>query len=352
MSQIERRKADHIKVTLEGNVTPGHNNWDDVKLIHDSLPEVDLDAIDTSVTMFGRRLDFPLIVTAITGGFGPAEKINRNLAEACAELRIGMGVGSQRAALEKGEEASYQVMRDYDIPLRIGNVGAPQLVKQRGKSPFTKDEARKAMDMVQADVLAIHLNFLQEAAQPEGDVNAIGCLDAIRGLAREMPILIKETGAGISRETAMRLKGTGVAGLDVSGVSGTSFALVEMYRAKQISDSRCESIGKLFGDWGIPAPAAVLESKVGLPMVASGGMTNGLHLASAIVLGADCGGVARAVLKEATESAQAVKSRLLQIKEELKVAMFLTGSKDLRALARKDYVLMGPTREWMDQRRG
>lgn len=352
MKNIERRKADHIQVTLEENVAQDRNNWDDIKLIHCSLPEIDYDDIDTSIMLFRKKLAMPLIVTAITGGFKDAERINRNLAEACAEMRVGLGVGSERAGIEEGNGSSYTVLKDYDVPLRIGNVGAPQLVPQKRKKAFTIDQVKKAMDMVDADVMAIHLNYLQETAQPGGDMRAGGVLEAIRKVAREVPSIVKETGAGISRETAVRLKGTGIIGMDISGVSGTSFASVEMHRAKKIGDARCEAIGRLFSSWGVPAPVSVIEADVGLPIIASGGITNGLHVASSIVLGASCAGMARAVLPAAMESADAVKKVLAQVSDELKAAMFLTGSKDIAALASRDCILTGVTKEWIDQREG
>ena len=166
-----------------------------------------LDRVDTSVQVFGRSLSFPLIVTAITGGCSKAYEINRNLAEACAEVGIGLGVGSQRAALESGERKSYEVIKDFDVPLVIGNIGAPQLIPQKGKRPFEERLVDEAMEMIDADILAVHLNFLQEVVQPEGDTNAAGCLDSIRGLAKDHPVLIKETGAGISRNRCHEVKG-------------------------------------------------------------------------------------------------------------------------------------------------
>lgn len=347
MKQIEKRKADHIEIALQEKVVPGYRYWDDVRLVHSALPEVDLDEIDTSVSLFGRRLSFPLIVTAITGGYAKAEKINRNLAEACSELQIGMGVGSERAAVENGADASYTLMREYDIPLKIGNIGAPQLIRQRRKAAFTVDQVIKAREMIEADVMAIHLNFLQEIAQPEGDTNAKGCLDAIRSVARDVPCIAKETGAGISRETAMRLRGSGIIGIDVAGMGGTSFAAVEMYRAQRIGDARCADIGRLFADWGIPAPASVIEANVGLPIIASGGIEDGLQVAKAIALGASCGGMARAVLSDALVSAEKVKERLALIREEFIAAMFLTGSPDVRSLSSKDCMVTGRTAEWV-----
>jgi isopentenyl-diphosphate delta-isomerase len=349
ITKIEKRKADHIEVAMQEKVWPDHNHWDDVKLIQNSLPEVDLEDIDTSVRFLGKRLDFPVVITAITGGYPKAERINANIAEACAELQVGMGVGSQRAGIENRADPSYTVLKDHDIPLRIGNIGAPQLIEQSRKKAFSLDEVRAAFDMVSADVMAIHLNYLQEVAQPEGDLRAKGCLDGIRALARSMPCMVKETGAGLSEEVALRLKGTGVMALDVSGLSGTSFSVVEMHRAKRIGDEPLAAIGQLYSDWGIPAPVSVVQAQVGLPVMASGGVRHGLDLARGIVLGASCGGMARALLPAAMESADKVKEVLLRTKRELMVAMFLTGSEDIASLAKKDCVITGPTKEWMDQ---
>lgn len=346
MKGIEQRKADHIQVTLEEDVACRHDYWNDVKLIHNALPEIDLDDVDTSTELFGRKLSCPLMVTAITGGYAKAEKINRNLAEACANLRIGLGVGSQRAALEKGDRASYEVIKEYDVPLKVGNIGAPQLISQQRKRAFGQEDAKAAMDMIGADILAIHLNFLQEIAQPEGDTRAKGCFDGIRSLSRELPIIVKETGAGISRPVAMRLKGIGVRGLDVSGTGGTSFAKVEGKRAQRMGDQRCERIGETFGEWGIPAPVSVMWADVGLPIIASGGIVNGLQAAKSIAVGADCAGTARAVLAEAMESSKAVEERLGLMIEELRIAMFLSGAASVRELGNIDHILTGTTREW------
>jgi isopentenyl-diphosphate Delta-isomerase len=346
MTGIEQRKADHIQVALEEDVVSCHDYWNEVKLLHDALPEIDLDEVDTSTELFGRKLSCPLMVTAITGGYARAEKINRNLAEACANLGIGLGVGSQRAALEKGDRRSYEVIKEFDVPLKIGNIGAPQLISQKHKRAFGPGDAREAMEMVGADLLAVHLNFLQEIAQPEGDTRAKGCFDGIRSLSRELPVIVKETGAGISRPVAMRLKGIGVRGLDVSGTGGTSFAKVEGCRAKNLGDQRCARIGATFGEWGIPAPISILWADVGLPIIASGGIVNGLQAAKSIVMGAACAGTARGVLREAMESSKAVEERLGLMIEEFKIAMFLTGAANVRELGTRNYFLTGATREW------
>ena len=350
MKQIEKRKADHIEIALEENVCGGYRYWDDVKMVHCALPEVDMSEIDTSCEIFGRKLAFPLIVTAITGGYPKAEKINSNLAEACQELQIGMGVGSERAAVENGADASYTILKEYDVPLRIGNVGAPQLIRQNRKKAFTMDQVKQAMEIIEADVMAIHLNFLQEVAQPEGDTNAKGCLEAIRKVAQEVPSIVKETGAGISHDVAMKLKGSGIIGMDISGTGGTSFSAVERFRAERLGDARCADIGKVFSDWGIPAPASVLEANVGLPIIASGGLEDGLQVAKALALGASCGGIARGVLKEALISPKAVEERLILIREELRAAMFLTGSANVASLSSKDCIVTGKTAEWIGQK--
>jgi isopentenyl-diphosphate delta-isomerase len=347
MKRIERRKSDHIEVTLKEKVVPDYDYWADVRLVHQALPEVDMEDIDTSVTLFGKRLEFPLVVTAITGGFPLAEKVNRNLAEACARDGVGLGVGSQRPSIENGDDGTYSVVKEYDVPLVIGNVGAPQLVEQKRKRAFTVDDVARAQEVLGADIMAIHLNFLQEVVQPEGDLNAKGCLDGIREVARHGPCMVKETGAGISREMAMILKGTGIRGMDVSGVGGTSFAAVEMFRARQQEDRVAAALGATFFDWGIPAPAAVVEADVGLELIASGGVDDGLRMAKGISLGASAAGCARAVLAEALDSSEAVLNKLNIMKAEFRAAMFLTGCESVAQLRQRRVIVSGRTADWL-----
>jgi len=347
MRPIEGRKADHIDLVLSEDVRHSHNPWEDINLIHDALPEVDLDEIDTSVDFLGSRLEHPIVVTAITGGYAQAEGINRNLAEACERLQIGMGVGSQRAALESEEDPSYTVLREFDIPLRIANIGAPQLVEQKGRGPLGNEDAERAKEMIDAHCLAIHLNFLQEIVQPEGDTCSVGCLDAIRSLAREQRIIAKETGAGISTHVASRLAGAGVMAIDVSGTGGTSFSAVEKFRADRAGNAIGARLGNTFREWGIPSPVSVLWAQVGLPLIASGGVTNGLDVARGIVLGATCCGLAGPLMRAAMESADRVVEELETIIAELKAAMFLTGCNDLGQLSNADYIITGRTRGWL-----
>lgn len=300
--------------------------------------------------LFGKELEFPLIVTAITGGFAGAKKINANIAEACADLGIGMGVGSERAGVMGISEESYSVIREYDVPLIIGNIGAVQLIPQKSGQVYTEEMIDKAVEMVDADILAVHLNPLQEMVQPEGDTNFEGCYEAIRQLARRGPVMVKETGAGISKQVAERLKGIGVQGLDISGMGGTSFSAVEFYRALDGNNELMAGIGDTFFDWGIPSPVSLAQCRdCSMPIIASGGVLDGIHVASSIAMGATCAGVANIILKEATESAEAVKKKLTIIREELKTAMLLTGSKDLKQLSKARYVVLGETREWMEQ---
>lgn len=346
---MKERKADHIEIALRKKVSPGYCYWDDIKLMHEALPEIDPEEIDTSVHVIGKKLEFPFIVTAITGGFSGAKKINGNIAKACAELGVGMGVGSQRAAIEKIDAESYAVVKDYDVPLMIGNVGAPQLVQQKGKRKFEATDITAAMELIDADAIAIHLNFLQEVVQPEGDVRSKGCYDSIRSIARDLPIIVKETGAGISKRTAEKLRGTGIKAIDVAGMGGTSFSAVELYRAEQAKDAVRSNLGKTFFDWGIPAPVSTVQANIGIPIIASGGVMNGLHVASSIALGACCAGAANLILKDAMESAEAVKERLIIIREELRAAMLLTGSKNIRELGDAEYIITGKTKEWMGE---
>jgi isopentenyl-diphosphate delta-isomerase len=337
---IENRKASHIDICLKEDVIARHNYWDDVYLIHSALPEINKDEIDLSVKLFGKKLKLPLVISAMTGGCEVGEKINRNLAEAAAEVGVGFGLGSQRPALEnKSLIKTYSVVKDYDIPLVIANVGAPQLIKQGNKAPITLEDAREAIEMVDGDILAIHANYLQEIVQPEGDHNSKGCMNAIETLATKVPILIKETGAGISREVALKLKRTKIKGIDVGGLGGTSFAAVEFYRAKEINDKLRETLGKSFWSWGIPTPASIIYASVGLPLIATGGVRNGLDAAKAFVVGADAVGMAKPLLEAAMKSSEEVVNKLNIIVEELRCSMFLLGCKNIAEMHKRKYII-------------
>jgi isopentenyl-diphosphate delta-isomerase len=323
--------------------------WNDIQLIHNALPEIDFDEVDPSATFLGKRLRAPLVITGMTGGFPGAAAINDNLARAAAEVGVAMGVGSERAAILKGQyPESYACVARHPVPLKFANIGAPQIVAQRPGDPVLgADEARAAMELIGADALAIHLNWLQEMVQPEGDRRARGCLDEIGRLAREVPVLAKETGAGLSRPVGERLKAKGVRAFDVSGTGGTSFAAVEHHRAVAKGAHREARVGKTFWDWGIPSPVSVRNLvPLGLPVVASGGVRSGLDVARALALGATAAGIAGGVLRAASSGYEETREELQALVHELRVAMFLTGSATLDDLRRVPYVLTGETREW------
>jgi len=345
----ERRKGEHVEIVAEKGAQAEYNYWDDVQLVHDSLPELDYDDIELALTLFGKKLAGPLIISAMTGGFERAETINRNLAQAAAEIGVGMGVGSQRAALENPKLAyTYEVVKEYEVPLMIGNIGAPQLIAQRKREPLSPDAVDRAAEMVEADVIAIHLNYLQEVVQPEGDKRATGVLSAIQKIAKRHPVLAKETGAGISRSVALRLKRAGVAGIDVGGAGGTSWSAVEHFRAKTARDAVRERLGKTFWNWGIPGPVSVVVANVGLPIIATGGIRHGLDIARALALGATAGGIAHRILPAALESAKRVREELVMILEEVKAALFLAAASDLATFRTREAIVTGRTRDWLE----
>jgi len=338
MSQTEQRKREHIKISLEENISAHHNYWDDVTLIHNALPEINEHDINLKIELFGKRLEAPLIISAMTGGYSEGKKINENLAAAAEKFKIGMGVGSQRAALENEQlKETYSVINNYDIPLKIANIGASQMVLWDEDKIL--ENAEKIVDMIDADVLAVCLNFLQEVVQPEGETHAKGCLDRIDMLSRnfEKPILIKESGAGISYDVAKRLMKTNIAGIDVGGAGGTSFSAVEYYRAKFKEDLYNMREGKTFWDWGIPTPESILEvgeaTNWKMPIISTGGIRNGLDAAKALSLGANAAGIAHALLEAATKDKESTIFELDLIIKELRTAMFLVGADDVKKLS-------------------
>ena len=309
---------------------------------------MDFGDIVTEVRLFGKLFSAPILIAAMTGGTDVGEKINRNLAQAASKLQIGMGVGSQRAGIENPSLAkTYSAIKDYSIPLKIANIGAPQLVSAGGYKQAS-DILTQAIDMIDADLIAIHLNYLQEAVQIEGEKDAKGLLSLIKDLATDFPIIIKETGAGLSPNVIKSLAKTKIKGVDIGGAGGTSFAAVEFYRAQEAGDAMLARLGKTFWNWGIPAPVTAAIASLHLPTIATGGIRDGLDVARAIAIDASSAGIANKLLVPATVGAEAVMDELKAIVQELKVAMFLTGSSNIKELAAQNPLVVGPTKEWLD----
>jgi len=351
MNQTEERKREHVKICLDEDVSAHYNYWDAVHIIHNALPEINEDEIDLSTELFGKILGAPIVISAITGGYNAGKKINENLAAAAEKFKLAMGVGSQRAALENPDlKGTYSIINEYDIPLKIANIGASQIVLWDKKKLL--ENAEKIVEMIDADVLAVCLNFLQEAVQPEGEVHAKGCLEAITMLSEEFgrPVIIKESGAGISFKVAELLKKTSIAGIDVGGLGGTSFSAVEYYRAKIKDDKYNMREGQIFWDWGIPTPTSIL--KVGkavdweLPIIATGGIRNGLDAAKALVLGANAAGIAIALLKSATKDSQSMILEIDMIIKELQTAMFLVGAENIEQLTNAKLIFSDNLKIW------
>jgi isopentenyl-diphosphate delta-isomerase len=352
---VEARKAEHLQVTAARDVnTKVGPGWSDIHLIHEALPELDLEAIDISVQVLGRRLRVPLVISAMTGGHAMAHAVNAVLARAAERHGLAMGVGSQRAALRNPDLAyTYSVVRE-EAPsaFLIGNIGAPQLVGQRSGPPIGLEEAQAAIGMIKADALAVHLNFLEESVQPEGDRRAAGCSEAIRRLTRSLPVpvIAKETGAGVSRSTAQRLRELGISALDVGGVGGTSFAAIEGLRAESQGDEKGRRLGELLRDWGLPTAVAVVAAQAtNLPIIATGGVRSGLDAAKALAIGADLVGVARPLLQASLAGDAAVDAWLEQFVHELRTVLFLTGSRSVAELRGRPRVILGDTSTWLRQ---
>jgi len=340
----QERKASHIRINLEQDVAFGTttSGFERYRFIHCALPELDLQAIDTTTRFLGKPLAMPLLISSMTGGTAEAQAINRHLAQAAQEAGIGMGLGSIRAALEDPSLAPTYQVRDVapDI-LLLANLGAVQL-----NYGYTADHCRRAVDMVEADGLILHLNPLQEALQPEGQTNFANLLCAIEEVCHtlEVPVVVKEVGWGLSADVSRLLADAGVAALDVAGAGGTSWSQVEMHRAE--NDSQRETAA-VFRHWGIPTAEAVRQAHSavpGLPLVASGGVRDGVQIAKAIALGATACGIARPFLVAAAESAKAVSQAISTVASQLRVAMFAAGVPDIPALSRAALV-NGPEAE-------
>ncbi len=335
-SRTSSRKKDHVLLAVKRDVAfrekqNGFENWE---FVHNALPELNLSEISTESTFLSKRLSFPFMISCMTGGYDDAKRINRNLAEVCEERGIAMGVGSQRQALEdRTFHSSFSVVRDVapSIPV-VGNIGAAEVARLKDVSAV-----QRLAELVRADAFAVHLNPLQEFLQPEGNTNFRGVLQGIELLVRglSIPVIVKEIGAGISKEVAQRLIEVGVRIIDVAGAGGTSWAGVEILRSKNVNRS------VLFWDWGIPTAdaltqvAALKASTPDLTIIASGGLSTGLEAAKAVALGASLTASARPMLQALMASGKkGLHERLDRLAKEFKGTMFLVGALTLEDLRR------------------
>jgi isopentenyl-diphosphate delta-isomerase len=329
---LRNRKVEHLRINLEENVQFSEikNGFERYRFIHQALPELALGDIDLSLNFFGRKLRAPLLVSSMTGGAAEAERINRHLAEAAQATQIAMGLGSQRAAIEDESLARTYRVRDLapDI-LLFANLGAVQL-----NYGYGVEQCRRAVEMVSADALILHLNPIQEAVQANGNTNWADLLSRIEVVCRSLsvPVVVKEVGFGISGDVARKLVNVGVAAIDVAGAGGTSWAAVESRRAPT---TELRMLAEQFWNWGIPTVeslAAVRQAAPDLPLIASGGIRQGLDVAKAIALGASLGGLASPLLKLANISVEETVTGIQSLCAQLRVAMFAIGALNLATL--------------------
>jgi isopentenyl-diphosphate delta-isomerase len=331
-SSIETRKTEHIRINLEKDVqfprlTTGLENY---RFMHHALPEIDLAEVDSSVTLFGKTLSAPILISSMTGGTEMALKLNKRLAEVAQSQGIAMGLGSQRAGIEHPELVRTYTVRDVapDI-LLFANVGAVQF-----NYGYGAEQCQRAVDMVEADALILHFNVLQEAVQPEGDTNFAGLLDKVAEVCRavSVPVIAKEVGWGFSPHDVKNLVEAGVSAIDVAGAGGTSWSEVEYHRAPTAFHAR---VARAFADWGIPTSDAIqyaAQNAPGLPIFASGGLHDGIDIAKSIALGATLGGLAGEFLKAADKSTEAAEQLTRELTAEVRIAMLCSGAKTIAEL--------------------
>jgi len=355
MDEIFERKDEHIKIAVESDVElQGESLLDEVYLIHYACSEVCIDEVDLKTRFLNHEFKAPIVIEALTGGTKLGEKINRMLARIAEEYGLAMGVGSQRIAVEKREaEKSFRVVRE-EAPTAfiIANIGAAQLVEERGL-----EYAIKAVDMISADALAVHLNLLHEVLQVRGDACFRGLLSKLKLLVKELnvPVIVKEVGYGLSKEAAVALRDTGVHALDVAGKGGTCWSKIEEIRARRRGDFTKVRLAKVFENWGLPTAIAILEVRSILPkipLIGSGGVRTGLDVAKVIALGADMAGVALPFVRLAykgdySKVLEYVNTLIL----ELKYSLILTGCRNLKELREgRRYVVSEKIVEWLKQR--
>ena len=336
VAPIDQRKSEHIRINLEEDVRSGTTTGlERYHFTHEALPEMALTDVDLGLALFGKDLRAPILISSMTGGTAEAANLNRRLAEAAQETGIAMGVGSQRAALEDAKQAAtFKICREAaPDALLFANLGAVQL-----NYGYSIDECQRAVDMIEADALILHLNPLQEAVQAGGDTNFTGLAKKIEQVCKKLdvPVIAKEVGWGISERTAKLLAECGVDAIDVAGAGGTSWSQVEMHRAP---DQFTRELASTFVDWGIPTADSILNIKKVAPdmtIFASGGLKNGLDIAKTIALGATLGGLATPFLKAAMVSTDKVIEVIGLLKSQLEVTMFSSGIRNINSLQKTE----------------
>ncbi len=332
MTNTQTRKADHLRICLEEDVQFNRvtNGFEKYRFTHSCLPEINLEEVDLRTTFLGKQLNAPVLISSMTGGTEQAKLINYRLAEAAQNHRLAMGVGSQRIAVEKPQTAdSFAIRKIAPDALLFANLGAIQLNYTYGLK-----QCLQVVEILEADALILHINPLQECIQPRGDVNFKGLLDKIHQLCEQIsvPVIAKEVGNGISGAMAQKLIEAGVQAIDVAGAGGTSWAKVESERAENNLQRR---LGRTFADWGIPTADCLVqirEQYQDVPLIASGGLRNGLEVAKAIALGADLAGLAFPFLQAASESPEALEELSQLLLSEIRTVLFCTGNANLASL--------------------
>ena len=336
LETIKKRKKDHLKFALSSISQVGDTGFSSYRFIHNALPEANFDEIDTSTEFLGKRVNFPFFISCMTGGVEKGGEINENLAKAAQKYKIPMGVGSQRIAIEHKDLEKLFKVRQYapDIPL-MANIGLVQLNYGYGLREF-----QKCVDMIGADALVVHINPIQEIIQPGGDRNWEKLLPKLAKIVRKLkvPVIAKEVGFGLSGDVVGWLYDVGIRIFDTAGWGGTNWALVEGFRGKADRE-----LGELFSNWGIPTTESIkmcseFKTKRHITILGSGGIRSGIDIAKALVLGADLAGIAAPFAKAALVSTQEVERLIGRYAQELKVAMFGVGAKNIAELKKEKMV--------------
>jgi len=343
IDQIKRRKREGIEIPLNENIQgrTASTYLEYVKLLHNALPEINYDQIDLSIEFLNRSFSAPLIIDSMTGGTDEAFVINKRLGLIAERYGLGMGLGSQRAGLKSDKLVeSYSIARKVaPNAFLIANIGGAQL-----SDGLSNSDILKIIKMIDANALAIHLNPLQELIQPEGEPRFKGILKKISNLVNEVeiPIIVKEVGSGISADVAIKLEKSGINSINVAGAGGTSWAGIEKIRADQHNEYIKSQLGELFWDWGIPTALSILlvSNSVKIPVIASGGLRNGLEIAKCLILGANVCAMAFPFLKRASKSEEELEKFTQLILSEIRSTMFLLGAKDVHSLKNTRYILI------------